>query len=80
MHSEGSSGSFGCVQFIPVRPEVRSGAVRPFPCALGIVGGDQSIPVRHRGRRVRSGAFGPFPFALEVVGFDRVRSVHSRAP
>ena len=75
-----SSGSFRCVQFIVLRPGDRSGAVGPFPCTLGIIGCDRSIPVRHECRPVHSGAFDPFPYALEVVGFNRVHSVHSRAP
>ena len=67
-------------------PGVRSGALVPFPCALGVVG--LAIPVRLGGCGVRYGAFVKFPSAmgfvtltlLWVVGFFLLLSAHSRAP
>ena len=59
-----SSGSFGCVRFIPVAHGVAGFVPVRFVHSPG-------------GRRVRSGAFGPFLSTRDVNGFVRV---HSRAP
>ena len=73
----GSSGSFVCVQSIPVRlgdRQVCLCAFGPLPCGKGVLVWVRSIPihlgrrhVRPWGRRVRSGAFGTFPCPLSLV-------------
>ena len=73
----GSSGSFVCVQSIPVRlgdRQVCLCAFGPLPCGKGVFVWVRSIPihlgrrhVRPWGRRVRSGAFGTFPCPLSLV-------------
>ena len=87
-----SSGSFGCVWYIPLRPG------SPFPCALGVVAlvrihsrallwssssfvCGRSIRVRHLCRRVRSGTFSgsiPVHSVGRQVGSGAI--VHSSAP
>ena len=80
-----SSGSFGCVRSIPVRPEgirVRSGAFSPFSCALGVGGFVRVRSVHSRQLWESSGSIGSdgtFPCSLGVVVLVGVRSVHSRA-
>ena len=59
---------------------VRSCALVPFQCALGVLDvWVRSIPVRLGGRRVRSGAFGRIPSVLRVRVRPRGHTVHSVA-
>ena len=66
-----------CVRSIPVRPggrRVRSGAISPFPCAMGVVGFHQVRSVHSRTSWRWSWSFGSVPSISVLHWVRRVRS------